>query len=202
MAILPTNFKDDILDTSVNARRKYRMHENADGTVEFEDVTEYSQVGSEFGAGQINYINEEVNKKFDKNMVVRDLNTIGAMTEEGYVPDALALKEVNDSLGDISKWKYVGQCIVDSSSLQLPSEWNELWCLCGDANFTGIVSLFILKDSLGDSSTTITNGTSTQGANASTHVMIEVSKTQVSYMRYRYNSASNTNGAMCKVYYR
>ena len=105
MAILPTNFKDDILDTSVNTRRKYRMYENADGTVEFEDVTEYSQVGSEFGAGQINDINEEVNQKFDKNMVVRDLNTIGAMTKEGYVPDALALKEVNQSLEELGSFE-------------------------------------------------------------------------------------------------
>ena len=102
MATLPTNFKDDILDTSVNTRRRYRMYENTDGTIELEDVTEYSQVGDEFSAGQINATNTEVNKKFDKNMIVRDLDTISAITKEGYVPDALAIKEVNDSLGDIS----------------------------------------------------------------------------------------------------
>ena len=98
MATLPTNFKDDILDTSVNARRRYRMYENTDGTIELEDVTEYSQVGDAFGAGQINSTNTEVNKKFDKNMIVRDLDIISAITKEGYVPDALAIKEVNDSL--------------------------------------------------------------------------------------------------------
>ena len=98
MADLPTNFKDDILDTSVNTRRRYRMYENTDGTIELEDVTEYSQVGNEFGAGQINETNTEVNKKFDKNMLVRDLDTINAITKEGYAPDALALKEVSDSL--------------------------------------------------------------------------------------------------------
>lgn len=98
MATLPTNFKDDILDTSVNTRRRYRVYENTDGTIELEDVTEYSQVGDVFGAGQINSTNTEVNKKFDKNMLVRDLDTINAITKEGYAPDALALKEVNDSL--------------------------------------------------------------------------------------------------------
>lgn len=98
MATLPTNFKDDILDTSVNTRRRYRMYENTDGTVEFEDVTEYQQVGDNYGSGQINATNAEVNTKFDKNMIVRDIDTIGAITKEGYVPDALALKEVNDSL--------------------------------------------------------------------------------------------------------
>ena len=100
MADLPTNFKDDILDTSVNTRRRYRVYENTDGTIELEDVTEYSQVGDEFGAGQINATNMEVNKRFDKNMIVRDLDTINAITKEGYVPDALALKEVNDSLAN------------------------------------------------------------------------------------------------------
>ena len=110
MADLPTNFKDDILDTSVNTRRRYRMYENTDGTIELEDVTEYSQVGDEFGAGQINATNREVNKRFDKNMIVRDLNTINAITKEGYVPDALALKEVNDSLGGVS------QFIVDETT--------------------------------------------------------------------------------------
>lgn len=98
MATLPTNFKDDILDTSVNTRRRYRVHENTDGTIELEDVTEYSQVGDVFGAGQINSTNTEVNKKFDKNMLVRDLDTINAITKEGYAPDALAFKELNDSL--------------------------------------------------------------------------------------------------------
>ena len=67
MATLPTNFKDDILDTSVNTRRRYRIYENTDGTIELEDVTEYSQVGDEFSAGQINATNTEVNKKFEKN---------------------------------------------------------------------------------------------------------------------------------------
>lgn len=101
MADLPTNLKDDILDSSVNTRRKYRMIENEDGTVEFEDVTEYSQVGDEYGAGLINETNKQVNAKVEKAVIVRDLKTIGAITEEGYIPDALALKDVNDSLGGV-----------------------------------------------------------------------------------------------------
>lgn len=101
MADLPTNLKDDILDSSVNTRRKYRMIENGDGTVEFEDVTEYSQVGDEYGAGLINETNKQVNAKVEKAVIVRDLETIGAITEEGYIPDALALKDVNNSLGGL-----------------------------------------------------------------------------------------------------
>ena len=106
MADLPTNLKDDILDSSVNTRRKYNMIENPDGTVEFEDVTEYSQVGDEYGAGLINETNKQVNARVEKAVVVRDLDTIGAITQPGFIPDALALKDVNDSLvSDI----YVGE---------------------------------------------------------------------------------------------
>lgn len=49
-------YKDDILDTSVNTRRKYNMIENADGTVSLEDATTYLQVGDDFGAADVNEI--------------------------------------------------------------------------------------------------------------------------------------------------
>ena len=134
MADLPTNFKDDILDTSVNTRRRYRVYENTDGTIELEDVTEYSQVGDEFGAGQINAINTEVNKKFDKNMIVRDLDTINAITKEGYAPDALALKEVNQSL----QWKLVNT-VTGKTAITLPENFDEVLIslyLDDDTSFT------------------------------------------------------------------
>lgn len=51
---LRTDYKDDILDLTQNTQRKYRMITNADGTVSFEDVTAYSQVGDSFGAADIN----------------------------------------------------------------------------------------------------------------------------------------------------
>lgn len=101
MATLPTNLKDDILDARVNQRRRYNMITNPDGTVEFEDVTVYSQVGSEYGAGLINETNKQINGKVDDSKIVRDLKTIGAMTQEGFIPDALALKEVNESLDKV-----------------------------------------------------------------------------------------------------
>lgn len=45
MADLKTNYKDDVLDTSKNEKRKFRMIQNDDGTVSFEDATEYTQEG-------------------------------------------------------------------------------------------------------------------------------------------------------------
>lgn len=59
---LRTDYKDDILDTSVNEKRKYNLITNSDGTVSLEDVTEYSQVGDSFGGADINRTNEEINR--------------------------------------------------------------------------------------------------------------------------------------------
>ena len=63
MALLKTNYKDDILlDTS--GKRKYTMITNDDGTVSFVDATDYSQNGDTFGAADINATNTEVNEHF------------------------------------------------------------------------------------------------------------------------------------------
>ena len=61
MANLKTDYKDDILDTSVNMSRKYRQVTNADGTISLEDVTVYLQEGDIFGASDINQTNEAIN---------------------------------------------------------------------------------------------------------------------------------------------
>lgn len=58
---LSTDFKDDVLASS-NSKRKYNMIHNPDGTVSFEDVTVYSQEGSDFGAKEVNEEREEINK--------------------------------------------------------------------------------------------------------------------------------------------
>ena len=57
---LKTNYKEDVLAAS-NTKRKYNMITNDDGTVSFEDVTEYQQTGDNFGAGDVNQICEAVN---------------------------------------------------------------------------------------------------------------------------------------------
>lgn len=55
---MKTDWKDDMF---AGAHRKYNMIENDDGTVSFEDVTEYTQQGDVFGAKELNEIGEEVN---------------------------------------------------------------------------------------------------------------------------------------------
>lgn len=61
MAVLKTDYKDDIVSDS-SGKRKYNIVTNSDGTVSFEDVTEYLQTGDTFGSGDINKTNELVNK--------------------------------------------------------------------------------------------------------------------------------------------
>lgn len=63
MPDLSTDFKDDVLNEDVNTRRRYQMIYNDDGTVSFEDVTAYSQVGSEFGAKEVNEERTAINEK-------------------------------------------------------------------------------------------------------------------------------------------
>ncbi len=87
MADLKTNYKDDVLDTSVNTKRKYSMITNADGTVSFEDVTAYSQHGDSFGAAAVNSINEAVNSA---GKALGGLSFV-MLTQEAY--DALESKD-------------------------------------------------------------------------------------------------------------
>jgi hypothetical protein len=55
---LKTDYKDDIPRTP---QRKYELINNDDGTVSLQDVTEYTQVGDTFGAGDINTITSAIN---------------------------------------------------------------------------------------------------------------------------------------------
>ena len=76
---LPVNFKDDILDASMNGRRRYQLISNSDGTYSLEDVTEYTQEGSNFGAAQINATNTAVNESIkDMGSYSGDLDALEA----------------------------------------------------------------------------------------------------------------------------
>lgn len=83
---LKTDYKDDIPKTE---NRRYQMIHNDDGTVSFVDVTEYTQVGDTFGAGDINETNESVNRKVESTDIVNH----NLVTEHGFAADALQVKE-------------------------------------------------------------------------------------------------------------
>lgn len=78
MSDLRTDFKDDVLNIITNEKRKYKMINNADGTVSFEDVTDYVQQGDTFGATEVNLITEKVNSCLSKQDIVDNLENTAA----------------------------------------------------------------------------------------------------------------------------
>lgn len=92
---LSTDFKDDIL-ASQNSKRKYTQVNNSDGTVSFQDSTAYSQVGSPYGAKEVNEEREAINNVYANKLVT--LDEIDLVTEEGYFVDAKAVKELNSNI--------------------------------------------------------------------------------------------------------
>ena len=64
---LATNFVDDIIDTSVNAHRKYKMTavSGETDTYELEDKTTYTQQGTPYNASVVNNTNSTVNAVID-----------------------------------------------------------------------------------------------------------------------------------------
>lgn len=92
---LSTDFKDDILDPS-NYKRKYKQVVNNDGTFSFQDETTYQQVGSDYGAKEVNEERKAINKIYENKLVT--LDDVALVTEEGFFVDALAVKELNSKL--------------------------------------------------------------------------------------------------------
>lgn len=92
---LRTDFKDDILDSS-NYKRKYKQVVNSDGTFSFQDETTYQQVGSDYGAKEVNEERKAINKIYENKLVT--LDDVALVTEEGFFVDALAVKELNSNL--------------------------------------------------------------------------------------------------------
>lgn len=100
---LKTDFKDDILSPNMGGKRKYRMIQNEDGTVSLEDVTEYTQIGSNFGSKQVNETNLAVNNSVDKADVIENIEDIAANVTQGKVAGALAVRELNSKSYEIIK---------------------------------------------------------------------------------------------------
>ena len=96
--VLPVNFKDDILSPSMGGKRRYNLIQNDDGTYSLEDVTEYTQTGSDFGAGQINATNQAVNESCDKANVIETMDDIVANQADGMIAGAKAVAELNGNL--------------------------------------------------------------------------------------------------------
>lgn len=108
MEDLKTSYLDDILSATMGGKRKFRLTK-ADGSAEevtIEDISEYDQVGSTFGAGDLNNICDTVNNKFYSDDVVDPM----VATEEGFAADALRTKEALDEQNKkilVPNWKSI-----------------------------------------------------------------------------------------------
>ena len=116
---LPTNFKDDILAPSMGGKRKFTITDNGDGTYKIEDVTDYTQTGSDFGAGQINATNQAVNDSCDKANVIDDLDDIIANHANGMIAGAKAVATLNADLAE-----FLNRCSYsDSGEIETDETW-------------------------------------------------------------------------------
>lgn len=81
------NYKDDILDLSVNEKRKYEMTTNADGTVSFEDRSVYEQIGDTFGAKELNEISEKLNISGERIRYNSNKDMVQILNDDGVWED-------------------------------------------------------------------------------------------------------------------
>lgn len=64
---LKTNYQDDIINTEVTDKRQYELINNSNGTVSLDDKTTYLQIGSNYGAEDINKANDTINQLIEAN---------------------------------------------------------------------------------------------------------------------------------------
>ena len=118
---LRTDFKDDILDSS-NYKRKYKQVVNNDGTFSFQDETTYQQVGSDYGAKEVNEERAAINNVYESKLVA--LDDVALVTEEGFFVDALAVKELNSNLTKTNTVLENRKPIIIDSTAQGTVNWD------------------------------------------------------------------------------
>ena len=100
--VLPTNFMDDILNESMNGKRRWIITQNDDGTYTLEDATTYDQLGNTFGQAQVNEMNKAINESVDQARVIDDYKTLAAVNQNGFVPGAKPVAQLISDLGGCS----------------------------------------------------------------------------------------------------
>lgn len=100
--VLPTNFMDDILNESMNGKRRWIITQNDDGTYTLDDATTYDQLGNTFGQAQVNEMNKAINESVDQARVIDDYKTLAAVNQNGFVPGAKPVAQLISDLGGCS----------------------------------------------------------------------------------------------------
>lgn len=91
---LKTNFKDDILDPSMNGQRQYQLIENDNETVSLKDKTVYTQEGDILTAEIVNEAFAKINK-FDTRIIVSSKEPVSQ--DEGEVWEQIITLDSEDS---------------------------------------------------------------------------------------------------------
>ena len=99
--VLPTNFMDDILNESMNGKRRWIITQNDDGTYTLDDATTYDQLGNTFGQAQVNEMNKAINESVDQARVIDDYKTLAAVNQNGFVPGAKPVAQLISDLGGL-----------------------------------------------------------------------------------------------------
>lgn len=128
MADLKTNYVDDVLDTNKNQLRKYQQIQNDDGTVSFVDVTEYTQVGTSFGAKDINDTNAAINDVKDKLTKITHYSGITANNQ--YVVNSNNSAIIDDYI-------FINVTINGT----IPTSWTDIATLDDAVNYTAVVGM-------------------------------------------------------------
>ena len=111
MSNLSENFKDAVLAAGMNGKRRIKLTEVSSGVYEMEDVTEYSQQGSSYGASQVNNLNHTVNGKIDTSTIVDSADDAAAVTKTGVPVGCKAFAELANDTGI-----WIGSTTVESGS--------------------------------------------------------------------------------------
>ena len=159
---LKTNYADAVF----SGLRKYRTINNEDGTVSFEDVTDYEvKEESYFGAKDVNSINgainsimgslgksgnldelqtqtkeslvDAINELANKEIDVLDTaEAIKANTRSGKVAGAKGTKELFERVSERLAWKEKGTVTGTAAVIPLPDSYNELKIVCYKDNYS------------------------------------------------------------------
>jgi len=97
------DYKNAVFD-----KRKWVITENEDGTYTIEDATAYEQEGDVIGADYFNEMGAAMNEAENgiaqavpKSYVISSADDLAALTESGFLPDAMLVQQLNKNMGGL-----------------------------------------------------------------------------------------------------
>ncbi len=140
-----TDYKNAVFE-----KRKWVISDNGDGTYTIEDATTYTQEGDTIGAEYFNEMGRAMNTAEEgiaaavpKSYIIKSADDLAALTEKGFLPDALLLQQLNKNMGGLTfgidgdgNYGYYG---ADGSLVPFKSA----------SNFEGVANVIAYKDNDG-----------------------------------------------------